>query len=376
MKIVHMTSVHKTFDIRIFYKECRTLSEQGNEIVLISTNAKNEVVNGIRIISIPMAKNRLSRMILTTLKILIAALNEQADIYHAHDPELLPCLQILRLYGKKTIYDMHENLPKQLLTKEWLMPQLRKPISLGFRIIERLLMKDLNIIFAESSYLEDYKWVTSYRIVQNMPIVDEIIKVTRNKNVKPSIGYIGVVSEERGSWVTVKALNVLARHGYDIAWDCVGDVSDDHQSELVLYCNTNNIRANFYGYKTPIEGWEIISKCHIGLAVLSATPNHIRSYPTKMFEYMAMALPVVVSDIQLYKAIIDEIKCGIYVDPDKPDELSKAIKWILDNPHEAQLMGDNGKNAVVQKYNWSVQAKELLSFYKVIYKEHSCSEKK
>jgi glycosyltransferase involved in cell wall biosynthesis len=110
----------------------------------------------------------------------------------------------------------------------------------------------------------------------------------------------------------------------------------------------------------------MIARCHIGLAVLKPIPNYFDSYPTKMFEYMALGLPVVVSNFPLYRTIVETAKCGICVDPLNPIEIVKAIQWLLAHPDEARRMGENGRKAVMERYNWDNESKKLLELYEQI----------
>jgi glycosyltransferase involved in cell wall biosynthesis len=117
------------------------------------------------------------------------------------------------------------------------------------------------------------------------------------------------------------------------------------------------------GYLLPAAGWRIIARCHIGLALLQPIPNYYDSYPTKMFEYMAMGLPVIVSDFPLYRSIVEKENCGICVDPDSPEEIADAVQRLLDNPEQAKEMGMRGRAATQKKHNWENEQGKLLEFY-------------
>ena len=99
-KVCIITSVHHVLDPRIFFKQARSLAKAGYEVTLIAQNDKNEVINGIEVIGLGNPKTRFHRMFFLTSHMLKKALSINADVYHIHDPELLPVLVIIKLLTK------------------------------------------------------------------------------------------------------------------------------------------------------------------------------------------------------------------------------------------------------------------------------------
>ena len=116
-KVCILTSVHPPFDIRIFHKEAKSLARAGYDITLIAQHDKEEIVEGIRIVSLPKPKNRIDRMTRTVWSAYRKAIKIDADIYHFHDSELIPIGLLLKLRGKRVIYDVHEDFPASILCK-------------------------------------------------------------------------------------------------------------------------------------------------------------------------------------------------------------------------------------------------------------------
>ena len=81
---------------------------------------------------------------------------------------------------------------------------------------------------------------------------------------------------------------------------------------------------------------------------------------------MAAGLPVIASNFELWKSIVEESHCGVCVDPYDNDQVTKAIKTFLNDRTLAQKMGQNGREWVLNKYNWNSEEKKLLSLYSEI----------
>ena len=92
-------------------------------------------------------------------------------------------------------------------------------------------------------------------------------------------------------------------------------------------------------------------------------PNHVNALPNKMFEYMSAGLPVIASNFPLWKEIVEGNKCGLTVNPLSPKEIAEAIRYLLAHPEEARKMGENGRKAVLEKYNWDNESRKLMVFY-------------
>jgi glycosyltransferase involved in cell wall biosynthesis len=371
-KIVHLSTAHRPSDTRIFRKECRTLVGAGYEVVLIVPHgtrrrAAEEIVEGVRIRGVPPPAGRIERICRTTWQVYRAAVDEDAALYHVHDPELLGVARLLRRRGKRVVFDMHENLPEDLLTKRWIPPRLRRTASHLARLAGRALLDGIAIVFAETSYVDNHRWVGRHEVVLNMPLIDELRRERSEPYPTPTLGYIGVVGPEHGSTATIRALAILKRRGRAAEFECIGPIADRHRRELLRQSGRLGLSGvRLRGYMPPGAGWRRIARCHVGLAVLRPEPNLMESFPTKMFEYMALGIPVVASDFPLYRRVVEGAGCGLCVDPDDPQQIADAVAWLLGHPREAAAMGRRGRQAVNEQYNWEIEAEKLLQFYAIM----------
>jgi len=365
VNVCHITSVHPSNDIRIFVKQCSTLVIKGVKVTLLATHDKDEIVNGVAIKALPKRSSAFTRILLNLPLILFYTWKEKFDIYHAHDPELIPVLFMLKVIGRTVVYDMHENFPKQLESKK-LSSKLKAVIGFIWPKFEYMALRKMGVVFAETSYKDDYVYVKSYVDVLNMPLVDDLRELEAVKHSRFTLGYVGGVSEDRYCVKILEALIKLQNNGVDIGFECVGPINCKATKLKINRLCSKLSNVHFYGSLPPHDAWKKMIKCHVGIAVLMPKPNYVRSYPTKLFEYLAMGMPVITSNFELYKPIVAANKVGICVDPLKPEEFELAIREFLGSKELLNVMSINTKRRFEADYNWDNELKKLLTFYNEI----------
>jgi glycosyltransferase involved in cell wall biosynthesis len=149
-----------------------------------------------------------------------------------------------------------------------------------------------------------------------------------------------------------------------VGFECLGPTSDRHRRELADYVSRHGLTGvRWHGFVPHDEGYRVLARCRIGLAVLADIPNYRESLPTKIFEYMALGLPVIASNFPLYRRVVEEEHVGICVNPADPAALASAIGQLLDDPQRAAAMGARGREAVRQRYRWGKEESKLLRLY-------------
>ena len=144
-KVCHITTVHKGLDVRIYHKECITLSKDF-EVYLIINDKINQITNeSVKLIEINnSSKIAYQDSFKSANEALKKAIEINADIYHLHDPELFRIALKLKKRNKKVIYDAHEDLPRQILTKHWIPKIIRKPIAYLVEKAENNIVKKID----------------------------------------------------------------------------------------------------------------------------------------------------------------------------------------------------------------------------------------
>jgi len=367
-KICHLTSVHPPFDTRIFYKECRTLAQAGYEVVLVVQHDKNDVIDGVRIKAVPKPKNRRERMTKTVWQVYKAAVAENADIYHFHDPELIPVGIMLKLKGKKVIYDVHEDVPKDILTKYWIPSFLRRTASASASLFEKIGSKFFDGIIAATTTIADKFPLDKTAAVQNFPMLNELVTpdATPYPDRPNNIVYVGGIAALRGIREMVQAVELLPETLK--ARLCLAGVFSPAELYNDICAMPGWARVEFLGWQSREQVAALLGRVRVGLVLFHPAPNHCDSQPNKLFEYMSAGVPVIASNFPLWRKIIEGAGCGLVADPLDPHVIASAIEWLLTHPDEAEAMGKKGQEAVRKLYNWEHEAKALINCYERLMK--------
>jgi glycosyltransferase involved in cell wall biosynthesis len=361
MIVCHLTSVHPRYDVRIFLKECKTLSDAGFDVNLIVADGKgNEVVDKIKIYDVGKPINRKERMLKTTRKVFKKALEVNAEIYHFHDPELIPIGIKLKKLGKKVIYDVHEDLPRQLLSKPYLNKFSKVILSKIIEIYENYAAKKFDYIITATPYIRNrFKKLNPNTIdINNFPLLNEFYSIDLKNNKDNAVCYVGGISRVRGIVELIKSLEYV-----DTTLHLAGEFESEGLKKEVENLNGWK-KVEYYGFVNREKIKEILSICKIGIVTLLPIKKNLDGLPVKLFEYMSASLPVIASNFPLWKDIVEKNNCGICVDPTNPEEIAKAIEYLITHPDEARKMGENGRKAVLEKYNWEKESEKLLEVYK------------
>lgn len=367
------SSVHSWKDARIFFKEAKSLAKRYEVDFYAVGDEKEATEHESRNLKIKLlsARKRMCRPLLW--KLLFREIrNSDAQYYHFHDPELLLLLPFLKRTKKNGIfiYDMHENFPAAILSKTWIPKLFRKTIAQLVTRIELYCFRHLDgIIFAESSYKTSYSTIPTHikqEDIYNYPLhvakTNPIIKGT--EDVK--FIYIGRIAEIRGVWIMINLIQLLLAKGKKVSLQLIGPCDEMLLKRLQNYLDEKKLGEyiTYVPYVEHDEIWKFYKEAQIGLCLLEPVPNYLNSMATKNFEYMASSLPMIVSDFPSWKHLIEKSNCGFAVNPSNIEELQKRATDLIENKDKRELFGQNGRKSFEDKYNWDIEERKLLKFYK------------
>jgi glycosyltransferase involved in cell wall biosynthesis len=363
MKIAHLTSAHPRYDTRIFIKMCSSLAAHGYDVFLIVADGLgDEVKNAVAIHDVgPNSGGRLSRMSKTVKRVFDAALKLDAEIYHLHDPELIPIGLKLKKLGKKVIFDAHEDLPKQILGKPYLNKFTKFFLSKAFTQFEHWACPKFDAIIGATPFIRDkfLKINPNTVDINNFPLLDELANTGNWSDKLNEVAYVGDISKIRGIEEIILAMDDTNGVTLNLAGKFADQLLENKVKNQRAWSKVNEL-----GFLNRQQVNKLLAKSRAGLVTFLSAPNHIEAQPNKMFEYMSAGLPIVTSNFPLWREIVEGNQCGLCVNPLNSKEISGAIQYIIDHPREAEEMGINGRKAVEEKYNWMIEERKLMNIYK------------
>lgn len=370
VKICHMTSAHGPEDVRIFHKECVSLAKAGYEVYLVERGGSYEK-NGVHIVGVGQpGGGRLSRMTGFARRVYQAALMLDADVYHLHDPELLPYGLKLKKKGKKVVFDSHEYYRVQIKSKPYVPKFISRCMAGCYAVVEDYLLRRIDgIIFpclinGENPFAGKCR---HFALINNVPMLEELYHSydeTVPKHER-SVIYIGGLTYARGIVHIIKA-SAKAQCTVYLA----GAYSPpSFRSEAEALPEFSNVE--YLGILDRPQVLEALQKCEIGMATILNVGQYNQSdnLATKVYEYMSLGLPVILSRTPYNEKMIKTYGFGLCADPENVDEIASAVRCLLDNPETAKQMGENGRRAVKEAFNWSIEEKKLFALYEDILKE-------
>ncbi len=365
MKTAHLTSAHPRYDTRIFLKQCRSLAANGYAVSLVVADGRgDEEKNGVRILDAGYSPGRFNRIFESTQRVLRRATELNADIYHLHDPELIPIGLRLKKLGKRVIFDAHEDFPKQLLGKPYLGPVRLRMLAAAFSRFERYACRRFDgIVAATPTIGRKFKAINPQTVViNNFPLPGELNGGVPWGSKQTEVCYVGVISAMRGIREIVAAMGAVQS---SVRLTLAGEFFEaEVEAEVRALPGWNRTRA--LGLVDRERVRDLMGQSIAGLVTFHPLPNHIDAQPSKMFEYMSAGIPIIASNFSLWREIVEGNDCGLCVDPLDSTAIAAAIDDLATNRHKAQRMGDNGRKAVMSQYNWPMEEDKLLSFYSLL----------
>lgn len=411
-RVCHISTVHAPFDQRIFHRACWSLAHAGYDVhLLVQLDEPERIVDGVHVHSIgPMAKQKLGMRAGTRLRRFVAAerlaRRLQADVYHFHDPELIPLGLWLRLVTRaRVVFDCHENNTGYIQQKHWLHPWMRRLLVLGMSGLEFAAARCLDAVVAADEgvaqiFRQRYR-ARSVVTLHNFPRLDlfPARAATAPRALatvvaaRGSASGVGTVSGGHGTLATRVAapaaredkefdlvyhgtipryhLEVafavaesLRRRGVRARWLFFGKCPEAKWAQAEI--ERRGLQSDFTLDPVPVPHDDVarrVRQARIGFIPLPDLPKFQHNIPTKLFEFMQLGMPTVMSDLPPSRPFVGDGACAVLVPPDDYEAYAAAIEALLRDPARADHMGREGERRTRERYNWELESKKLLQLY-------------
>ena len=381
IKVCHLASKHKMNDMRIFEKECKSLARGGFDVTLIGfgDQPKTETIDGVRCIVLycPI-KNNLELLRKRNKLSLEAALQVDADIYHLHEPELLPIGMKLKRKGKIVIFDSHEYYGWQLRDNIHKIKVIKTPASLMkvlgslyMRYEKHVCMKIDGVVQVCTMNGVDYfdHRCRKTLFIRNLPSLSDYTRKTPiDYSQGPAVAMIGGITKERGITQLIEAAYQAK------AKLLLAGAFSPKNYETELKALPAYTCVDYKGFLDKNGMVALLEEANIGASTLLNVGQYdkIDTLPTKVYDYMSMQLPVVISNTGFAQKMNDKYHFAICVNPANPEEIANAIRWIYEHPEQAYEMGNNGRKAIEEEFNWEKESEKLIGFYNELLSKKTC----
>lgn len=307
---------------------------------------------------------------------------KQINVIHCTHFLLLPLALVIKLFkGVNVVYDAYERYSIDISTAYFSIFSWFARII--FELVENILVRFTDgvlTIDSVNNLLENrYRsYQPNTEVLYNVPnlVKRSSTKINNAKNLrqknnslKNTICYVGSLIKRKGILEAIKSLDIVVEKEPNIELLLIGTFKSNETKKKSL----NLIHELGLEEKIMIMEWmpykdmmNYLEACAIGLAPHQRSERYkyiSKGTGRKFFTYMEASLPIIGPNFYRIADIVRETNCGILVDTTKPEEIAKAILYLVNNPKKSESFGRKGRIAIEKRYNWSIEEKKLFKVY-------------
>lgn len=367
-----MSSVHRWDDIRIFHKEAQSLSKGYRVELHAPAPFAVRKIDRVNIFGLPQWEKVRDRS-LARKELFRRIRSAGADIYHFHDPELiLVGLYIKIVKNKPVIYDIHEDYPAYIRSKEWIPGLLRLPVAYFFRVFEYIATLYFDILITATPAIADqFPSPRKTLVVSNYPRINRNQTLPVKEKTVIRFVYAGSLEEIRGINEMCQAFASItaASDSYKVELHVAGKLIGSKQYQQALLHIFNHPAIFYHGQMRQEEVKPLLDRCHVGIIPFLPVPNHINAIPNKLFDYMEAGLMLLVSNFKMWSDLLEKYNIGITFNPLNVNSIAQSMNRICQNPEIIEAMGKSSFETVHRHFIWDTMEKKLFAAYKELLKD-------
>lgn len=362
MRVCHLTSIHKRYDIRIFQKLCRSLAKKYDVTLIINDSLPNEVKDNVKIISTGIVyKNRFHRFMNRNKQLLKQALELNADVYHLHDPDLITIGLKLKKIGYRVIFDSHEDIPMQIREKTWIPRPIRKVISQIYESYEKRKLRKMDSLISVTPHIVErlIKINPNTHMITNYPLIRDF-KKDYFIGTTFVIAFAGGIDESWNHELIIKAIKDIP----DIRYIIAGPKNEIYLNKLKRLDGWNKVV--YLGFISKNEVEELYDKANIGIALHNAlqTKGVGTLGVNKVFEFMEAGLPYICTNYPIWTEFTKKYDMGLTIEYNNIKEIIDSINYFKNMSKDNYIrMSNNARKASEMEFNWDTQESKLFNIY-------------
>lgn len=356
-----ITGLYSRYDTLMFERQGRSLVEAGFRVTyIVCDNEPDEVRDGIQIISTGFKpQNRFDRFFKTE-KVLASFVDRvQADIYQISDPELIKFGARLKRKGYNIVFNLREYYPDMILGKKYLPKLLRNYFAASYKHQFKKYFPKYDAIFTVTpefiDILKSEYGLNNAHLLTNYPIPDLSFSLSEEEYMKRqnTLLYEGTIYSISRQEKVFDAISKIPELHYLLAgvieekYDAIKNHPYWSSVEFINGFKKEQLK-DFFSRATISNTLRDFGKLDGSLGVI------------KIFESMEAGIPVIFSDVPTYRAIVEKYNCGLCADPNNSDSIKEALSYLVTHKKEAYIMGQNGRRAVLEEFNWNKQAEYFI----------------
>ncbi|MDZ7270123.1 MAG: glycosyltransferase family 4 protein [candidate division KSB1 bacterium] len=366
-----------------------TLLEAGHQVTIVCDNRKDrpheEEYQGAhirRIRNIPPTSGGVGHLIRLPIfwnpvwiaQFVPLVLAKRFDVLHAINLTMVPlALAVGRMVRIPVVYDMYENYPAAL--RSW---NLQGTFNRIFRnpraadVLDRVCVRMADFILVVTEEAEErvrqlgvhhdriavVHNTPNLKAMREYPLEPEIVARYRRNY---TILYTGWLSAERGLETVVDAMPRIRARIPQARLVIAGGGPHEQALRRFVHARAAQDYVEFTGWIDHSLFPSYITAARVCIVPHPADPSINTTSPNKLFEYMALGKPVVVSDARPLARVVRTHRCGEVFASGNPESFADAVLRLRGRESAA---GSEGKRAVLETYNWEVTSQVLLSAYR------------
>ncbi|MBN1890296.1 MAG: glycosyltransferase [Thermoflexales bacterium] len=344
--------------------------EHGYQVDLVAQqDAENDFLDGIHFYQVgeyePSFTIRPLERLWRVRRAFEIALRSEADIFQFYSPEFISyALALRKQTGKPVIFDCMEDFEGYVQQRPGIPGWLR-PLVLRYtrRQLQRAALGLDAIVTADQGTADYFRpWARRMLALYNLPVLSAFPDVPEENAPLYDLVFHGGLGRHYFEAI-LKIDEALQARGRHVTWYLFGIMPE--RAWILAEVEKRHAEERFrIGELVPHDQvMAEVRKARIGIIPLPNLPKYYNNIPQKLFEYMALRMPVVLSDLPPSRPFVGDGACALMVGADDPGAFAEAIVHLLDDPNLCRRMGAEGRARIEREYHWEKESLKLIELY-------------